>query len=185
MSDWIALIIGCVALVVTFYLTIVARDYNKEIAEGKRNVEILKERMGGETRELRGLQTAIRTLGEAMEHHLLLTDNLIVCVDSALHTSDEDRRKHIAETLLKRTTESRSVIAQHLVLLDGVDVRDIDEFKQWVIRCLGLLDQRTVVDYAREILPLLSFEETLAASKYLDQISRRPRWMPSTSVVSA
>lgn len=174
-SDLMALVIGAVALVVTFYLTMVARDYNRQIEANRREMEQLKESVGGGSRELRGLQEAIRTIQEVMQGQLALTENLLVAVDMALNTSRDDDRTYISEVLLKRTTESHQEMQIGLVLLEGVSVHDVDEFKIWLGRAMGLMEKARVIEFARMIVPLLPPDEIDVAARYLEQVARRPR----------
>ncbi|MBL8557587.1 MAG: hypothetical protein JNM47_02620 [Hyphomonadaceae bacterium] len=175
-SNWIATVIGAVALAVTLYLTMVASNYNGQLRDQRMAIEALHRKVGGGSEELRGMQEAIRAIGETMEHQLILTDNILAALDASLMSASPEERAHISEVLATGTNSSRAEIARGLVLLDGVSVEDIHQFKTWLGRALGTMEGHIVFEFARKILPLLPDSQSLEATKYLEKMSRRKRF---------
>lgn len=174
-SNWIAAIIGAVALSVTLYLTLVASNYNSQLREQRAAIESLAKRVGGGTEELRGVQEAVRAISETMEHQLIITETILTALDATLNATSSDERTRICDVLTDRTGVSRAEIARGLMLLDGVSVEDLGQFKEWLGRALGSMEHHIVFGFARRILPLLPNEELLDASRYLEHMSRRQK----------
>jgi hypothetical protein len=175
LSNWIAAVLGGLALLATVSLTIVAARYEGRIERLSREIELLKLRIGGGSDEIKCVQEAIKEVGEILEHQLVVTDNILAAVVFGLTESDAAKRARTADVLNERTSESRFEISRRLVLLDGVTVQDLSEFQTWLGRCLGALDKKIVSDFAQRVLVLLNEEDCKAAAKHLQKATRPQR----------